>query len=84
MKYCYTPQGVCSREMKIEIEGDTIQSIKIIGGCDGNTKGLCNLLKGMKIDEAIQKLKGSDCGGKGTSCPDQLARALEQAKRKKA
>lgn len=84
MKYCYTPQGVCSREMKIEIEGDTIQYVKIIGGCDGNTKGLCNLLKGMKVDEAIQKLKGIDCGEKGTSCPDQLARALEQAKRKKA
>lgn len=84
MKYCYTPQGVCSREMKIEVEGDTIRSIKIIGGCDGNTKGLCNLLKGMKVDEAIQKLKGIDCGGKGTSCTDQLARALEQAKRKKA
>ena len=55
MKYSYTPQGVCSREMKIEVEGDTIQFIKIIGGCDGNTKGLCNLLKGMKVDEAIQK-----------------------------
>ncbi len=80
MEYRYKPQGVCSMEMIIDVDNDTIQSVKIIGGCPGNTVGVSNLVKGMKIDEAISKLKGIPCGIKGTSCPDQLSKALEKIK----
>lgn len=82
MTYKYEPKGVCSMEMNIDVEGDVIKSVDIVGGCAGNTKGISILVAGMKIDEAISKLKGIDCGGRGTSCPDQLARALEQIKQK--
>lgn len=82
MVYKYEPKGVCSMEMNIEVEGDTIKSVEIIGGCAGNTKGVSVLVEGMKIDDAIRKLKGIDCRGRGTSCPDQLARALEEIKEK--
>ena len=81
MLYVYEPKGVCSREMQIEVEDDVIKSVKIIGGCDGNTKGVASLLIGMKVDEAIKRLKGIDCRGRGTSCPDQLAIALEEIKK---
>ena len=74
MEYRYKPEGVCSREMIFDIEGDVVKSVKIIGGCAGNT----NLVKGMKIRDIIEKLKGIPCGFKKTSCPDQLAKALEQ------
>ena len=82
MEYRYKPQGVCSQEMAIKTNGDIIEEVKIIGGCAGNTVGVSHLIKGMKIDEAIKRLKGIPCGTKGTSCPDQLARALEELKRK--
>lgn len=80
MKYNFTPRGVCSREMEIEMDGDIIKSVKIVGGCAGNTVGVSRLVEGMNIDEAIKKMKGIPCGSKGTSCPDQLAIALEQIK----
>ncbi len=82
MEYRYTPQGVCSREMIIEMEGDIIKSVKIVGGCPGNTVGLSYMVEGRKIDDVINKLKGIPCGMRGTSCPDQLARALEEVKKK--
>ena len=66
--------------MDIEVDGEIIKSVRILGGCAGNTKGISILVEGMNINEAIRKLKGIDCGGKGTSCPDQLARALEEVK----
>lgn len=84
MEYRYTPNGVCSQQMLIETEGDIIKSVKIIGGCAGNTVGVSRLIEGMKIDEAIKRLKGIPCGFKQTSCPDQLAIALEQIKEKQA
>lgn len=80
MLHTYTPRGVCSRKMEIEVDGEIIKSVRILGGCAGNTKGISILVEGMNINEAIRKLKGIDCGGKGTSCPDQLARALEEVK----
>lgn len=80
MKYTYNPQGVCSRKMEIEVDGNTIKNVEIIGGCPGNTVGVSRLLKGMNINEAIKRLKGILCGNKGTSCPDQLAQALENIK----
>ena len=76
----YKTKGVCSRSIDIELDGDTIKSVKFNGGCNGNTKGIASLVQGMKIDDVIARLKGTDCGGRGTSCPDHLARALEQAK----
>lgn len=77
MEYRYEPKGVCSYEMIIEVEGNTIKKVTIEGGCAGNTVGVSRLVEGMKIEEAIKRLKGIPCGMKGTSCPDQLARALE-------
>ena len=82
MVYNYQPRGVCSRLMTIDVEGDTIKSVEITGGCEGNTKGVSILVAGMKIDDAIKKLRGIDCRGRGTSCPDKLAIALEEIKEK--
>ena len=80
MEYRYEPKGVCSYEMIIEVDGDTIKKVNIKGGCAGNTVGVSRLVEGMQIDEAIKRLKGIPCGMRGTSCPDQLARALEEIK----
>lgn len=82
MQYVYSPRGVCSREMKIEVEENIIKKVEILGGCAGNTIGISRLIQGMDIDEAIKRLKGIPCGNKGTSCPDQLARALENVKKR--
>ena len=82
MVYSYEPKGVCSMQMNIEVEENIVKSVKIIGGCAGNTQGVAVLVAGMNIDEAIKRLKGIDCGGRGTSCPDQLAIALEEIKEK--
>ena len=78
MKYTYTPKGVCSRQIEIEVENGTVKSLKVIGGCNGNLQGISKLVEGMKVEEVIARLKGIDCGGKGTSCPDQITQALEQ------
>ncbi len=77
MKYTYVPKGVCSREIELEIEEGIITNLTVIGGCDGNLQGIAKLVKGMKVEEVIRRLKGIDCHGKGTSCPDQIAKALE-------
>ncbi len=79
MTYHYKTRGVCSRAIDIELDGDVVKSVKFTGGCNGNTQGVASLVRGMDAHEAIERLKGIDCGGKGTSCPDQLATALEQA-----
>ncbi len=81
-KITYTPKGVCSRQIDIELDGDIITGVKFTGGCAGNTQGVAKLLVGMKIDDAIERLGGIRCGFKGTSCPDQLARALSDYKEK--
>lgn len=81
MIYKYKPVGVCSREIEIEVEGSIIKSVRFTGGCAGNTQGVAALIANMNIDEAIKRLKGIDCGGRGTSCPDQLAKALEKIKK---
>jgi uncharacterized protein (TIGR03905 family) len=79
MTYEYTPHGVCSRRMILDIEDGIIKDVKVVGGCSGNLQGISRLVKGMKAEEAVGKLKGIRCGFKQTSCPDQLARAIEQA-----
>lgn len=80
MEYHYKTHGTCSQEMIIEIDEDIIKKVTIIGGCAGNTLGISKLVQGMKIDDVIKTLKGTPCKNKGTSCPDQLARALEEIK----
>ena len=74
----YKTKGTCSREIHIEVENDIIKDVAFIGGCNGNTQGIASLVKGMNIHDVIAKMEGIDCGGRGTSCPDQLACALEQ------
>lgn len=76
----YKTSGTCSQLIDFEVEGDIIKSVAFTGGCNGNLKGIAALVSGMKVDDAISKLKGIKCGLKNTSCPDQLARALEQYK----
>ena len=73
----YKTQGTCSQEIDIELKDGIIESVSFVGGCNGNLKGICSLVKGMKAEEAIDRLKGIKCGFKPTSCPDPLARALE-------
>lgn len=80
MNYEFTPRGVCSRKISIELsDKGVIESVKFMGGCSGNTQGVSVLIKGMDAREAIKRIKGIDCNGRGTSCPDQLAKALELA-----
>ncbi len=74
----YITQGTCSKEIDIELKDGVIDSVQFTGGCHGNLQGVSALVKGMTAQEAISKLKGIRCGAKQTSCPDQLARALEQ------
>lgn len=82
MEKIFIPSGVCSRQITIDVnENDQIiNSVSFVGGCNGNLKGIASLVKGRKIDEVIGDLKGIDCNFKGTSCPDQLAKALEEIK----
>lgn len=75
----YKTQGTCSRAVIVDTEDGVITDCSFVGGCSGNTQGVAALVKGMKIDEAIAKIKGIKCGFKPTSCPDQLAKALEEA-----
>ena len=79
MEIHYKPQGVCSRAIDIVLDGDTIQSVTFTGGCSGNTKGVAALAQGMTVQEYIKRCKGIKCGMKKTSCPAQLAEALEEA-----
>lgn len=81
MEFSYKPKGVCSSKFIICIDDDKkiINWVKIIGGCAGNTLGISKLVEGMKIEDVISKLKGINCGMKGTSCPNELAKALEEA-----
>ncbi len=79
MQFKYNPRGVCSREFVIDVEDGVIQSIQIAGGCHGNLQGISSLLKGMQVEDAIQRMEGIRCGMKSTSCPDQIAQALKKA-----
>lgn len=81
MEYRYRPQGVCSQEIAIDIENGIVKDLKVIGGCSGNLQGIANLVKGRTVDEVIERLNGIKCGFKPTSCPDQIAKALEQYKK---
>ena len=80
MEFDYRTRGTCSSKIQVELDGRTIRKVVFTGGCNGNLQGISRLIEGMDIDEVIPRLRGIPCGMKPTSCPDQLARALEQAK----
>ena len=84
MKYTYRTQGTCSQAIEFEIEDGIIKNVQFYGGCNGNTQGVATLVEGMKAEDVIAKLEGIHCGFKGTSCPDQLAKAIRQAIEKQA
>lgn len=73
----YQPKGVCSRQMRIEVEDGAVKSFQVMGGCHGNLQGISRLVEGMKVEDVIRRLDGIRCGSKPTSCPDQLAKALK-------
>lgn len=77
MKYSYKTNGTCSREIFFEINDGKVVNVEFVGGCNGNLKGIASLVEGSDVEEVIKRLKGIRCGFKPTSCPDQLAKALE-------
>ncbi len=79
MNYSYKTKGVCSMQIHFDIEDNKVHNVKFVGGCSGNTQGVAALIEGMDVNEAISRMKGIKCGPRPTSCPDQLACALEQA-----
>ena len=78
MHYEYKTSGTCSRSISFDVENGKVANVQFVGGCSGNTQGIAALVAGMKINEAISRLEGIDCAGRGTSCPDQLAKALRK------
>lgn len=77
--YQYNPRGICARTIYFDITDGKVYNVQYVGGCDGNHKGIASLVEGMPAEEVVARLKGIDCHGRGTSCPDQLAKAVEQA-----
>ena len=84
MEFEYENRGTCSQSVHFEIEDNKVKNVSFYGGCNGNLQGIGRLVEGMDVDEVIRRVKGIHCGYKETSCPDQLARALEAAKKKMA
>ena len=82
MQYEYKTKGVCSQKIFFDVEDGKVHNVQFIGGCPGNLKGICSLVEGMDIDWVIERIDGITCGPKKTSCPDQFARALKEAKEK--
>ena len=80
MQYTYKTKGTCSQMINFEVEDGKVKNVQFFGGCNGNLKGIGSLVEGMDIDEVISRLEGTTCGMKSTSCPDQLAQALKEAK----
>ena len=72
MRYVYTTKGTCSRQIIVDLDGDTIKNVEFVGGCSGNTQGISAIVKGMKVNDVIEKFSGITCGPRPTSCPDQL------------
>lgn len=80
MEYKFTPQGVCSTQIIVEVEEGIIKKLIVENGCHGNLQGISKLVEGMKVEEVIKRLEGIDCKGRGTSCPDQIAKMLKSIK----
>lgn len=81
MTFTYRTKGTCSSQIELELEGDIIKRVTFFNGCDGNAKGIAKLVEGMTVDQIKSRLTGIQCGRKSTSCPDQLAKAVEEAYR---
>ena len=79
MQYTYQTRGVCSRKITFDLEDGCVKNVRFLGGCSGNTQGVSVLVDGMNAEEAVRRLRGIRCGAKATSCPDQLAIAIEAA-----
>ena len=79
MQYEYKTSGVCSQRIFFELEGNKVKNVQFVGGCNGNLKGICALVKGQNAEEVKERLSGITCGFKKTSCPDQLSKAIEAA-----
>ena len=79
MRIEYKPSGVCSRKMEVEVENGIVTDVTVVGGCNGNLKGIASLVVGMSAEEAIRRMEGITCNGKPTSCPDQLSKAIRLA-----
>ena len=79
MRYVYKTKGTCSRQIIVDLDGDTIKNVEFVGGCSGNTQGISAIVKGMKVNDVIEKFSGITCGSRPTSCPDQLSKALVEA-----
>ena len=77
--YTYYPKGTCSKQMEVDLEDGVIKDVRVLGGCNGNLKGISRLLKGMKAEDAIARMEGTTCGPRPTSCPDQIAQNLKRA-----
>ena len=77
--HSYITRGVCSRQIEVEVNGDTVESVQFTGGCDGNLKAISKLVAGMKVDDVAALLEGNTCGRRSTSCADQMVRALREA-----
>ena len=75
----YKTHGTCSKQIEVELDGDKVKHVAFTGGCHGNTQGVARLVEGMNVEEAISRMEGINCNGRGTSCPDQLAKALKLA-----
>ena len=80
MDYSYKTKGTCSREITFSVEDGKVKNVQFFGGCNGNLKGIAALVEGCDIDDVIARIEGTTCGMKQTSCPDQLAQALKEAK----
>lgn len=76
--HSYIPKGVCAREIFFDIDKDIVKNVRFVGGCSGNLQGIAKLVEGMPVAKVIERLKNIDCNNKGTSCPDQLSKALQQ------
>lgn len=79
MHYQYMTYGTCSAMIEFDLEDGIVSNVRFLGGCGGNTQGIAKLVEGMRAEDVIKRLEGIDCGGKGTSCPDQLSQAIKQA-----
>lgn len=83
MKYSYRTEGTCCQAFDIEVEDGKVKNLEFYGGCNGNLQGICSLIRGMKIENVIDRLEGIRCGSKATSCPDQLSKALRLIQERK-
>ena len=79
MTYSYKTKGTCSTQIDLELDGNIVHNVKFTGGCNGNLKGICSIVRGMKAEQVIERFEGVKCGFRNTSCPDQIAKNLKKA-----